>query len=104
MSDWQVGDLAVCIDASDVGGAADPNYVLLEYGRVYNVIGITDDGPGSWVSDYDGLGLILAEVESTNPEGDFAAYRFRKVLPDRHEACETEFVDLLKRSKRRVEA
>lgn len=28
--------------------------------------------------------------------------RFRKILPDKHDACESEFVDLLKRSKRKV--
>jgi hypothetical protein len=34
----------------------------------------------------------------------YAADRFAKIRPDEHAPCEAEFVTLLNRSKRRVEA
>lgn len=98
MSDWQVGDRAVCVDASG-------SRCALTVGRVYSVSGL------DWTEGFAELdgslipcGLLLAEIAPPFPYDGFDPRRFRKILPDQHEACETEFVTLLKRSKRRVVA
>lgn len=95
--DWQVGDLAVCVDASPCrcthGCGADTK---LEEGRVYRVIGVIPPiGFETWVNLDIGLGYV------GNHRGRVGAVtdRFRKIHPDAHEACEDEFVTLLKRSR-----
>ena len=93
MSDWQVGDLAVCVDDRDCRKLAN--------GRVYGVVEVIP--PGSVSSDgvpnSTGItGLRLAGVQN-RPHCAWSEYRFRKVRPDKHEACEDEFVTLLKRGK-----
>lgn len=98
MSDWQVGDLAVCVDASpDFDGEPVP----LEQGTAYRVSGVAFAPRPSrkWGAR---VGLNLLGVEPW-PWG-YASERFRKVVADEHEACETEFVTLLKRLKRKVSA
>lgn len=94
MSDWQVGDLAVCVDARvnpRVGSCP------LQVGRVYRVARVVGSGPCALYGRHS-LGLILAGVPWSEPEGA-AELRFRKIRPDEHKACEPEFVTLLKRSK-----
>jgi hypothetical protein len=93
MSDWQVGDLAVCVRAgrlvNNLGVVGDGTGRLQE-GKTYRVIGLGALG-----------GLIIDGVPCDrerygwgwNPD------RFRKVKPDKHEACEDEFVTLLKRGR-----
>jgi hypothetical protein len=100
--DWQVGDLAVCVDAApcrcgDCGGLP----MLLSEGRPYVV---TEAGDEGW-------GPFLAFAEQVGPKNcytcdEFSAgvERFRKVRRDAHEACEAEFVTLLRRSKRKASA
>jgi hypothetical protein len=92
MSDWQVGDLAVCVDDSPT---LRPHCPLI-VGRTYRVVGISILREG----------LIVAEAVAMNQSfgGGFLMRRFRKVRPDEREACEPEFVTLLKRSKQRVSA
>jgi hypothetical protein len=92
--DWKVGDLAVCV--SSVAGS-----VLVE-GRVYTVTGV--DVAESWYADAGEVGLHLREARANNRCGGFYAYRFRKIRPDEHEACEEEFRILLQLSKKRVQA
>jgi hypothetical protein len=98
MSDWQVGDLAVCVDATS--RIARTGTSLAE-GQVYRVSGL--HMPGKLVrSDFGSpadLGLFLVGLRSVSTSGAFDARRFRKVTPDKHEACEDEFVTLLKRGK-----
>jgi hypothetical protein len=102
MSDWQVGDLAVCVDASSRHPGNMSSSVLRE-GAVYTVIGIAP--PERWITGEYGIGLVFAEVrQPVNSDGSFIATRFRKIRPDKHESCEPEFVTLLKRSRQTVRA
>lgn len=91
MSDWQVGDLAVCVDAELRTYSSWPRSGRLVVGRSYSVRGFR-------VRNCDG-GLNLLMV-GENAEGlGWAEDRFRKIRPDKHEACEDEFITLLKRRK-----
>jgi hypothetical protein len=84
MSDWQVGDLAVCVKP----------VANLQSGAIYRVVSVCCDGSGLNV---DG-GIPLPGTHA------FSSGRFRKLRADQHEACKPEFVTLLKRSKRKVSA
>lgn len=96
---WQVGDLAVCVDAADVAGYPPSNLTL---GAIYTVVavGVAE----SFWNDAGEVGLNLAEVTSPCVSGGYNARRFRKVVKDAHEACEEcpQLLKLLK--KRRVAA
>lgn len=90
--DWSVGDLAVCVEAEfynrDGSPASGP-----ELGGVYTVTDIGTAIEGfTWIG-IDGFGDLGMD-----------ARQFRKIRPDQHEACESEFVTLLKRSRNRVVA
>jgi hypothetical protein len=91
--DWKVGDLALCVDAKRRGGSRNPPLVD---GRTYTVRGFAHISGG----------LLLEEVEAENERHGFGwqMQRFRKIHPDEHEACEEEFVTLLNRIKRKVDA
>lgn len=94
--DWAVGDLAVCVDdnyRSDTTGHAR----LLRTGAVYTVEAVGVNRLGQ-------QGLVLQGIRSGGYLGGYLAERFRKIRPDAHEACEAEFVTLLKRTKRKVGA
>jgi hypothetical protein len=100
--DWQVGDLAVCVDARP--GLYGPSSLV--EGRCYTVAEVlvranpipSGIGPSA-------CGLLFIEIRPADPTDiAFAAARFRKIRPDEHENCEPEFVELLKRSKKRVSA
>jgi hypothetical protein len=101
MSDWNVGDLAVCVDNSPKrasGPVNRRNLALLTVGASYVVswVGIDPDAGGS---------LLLVGVPHDNKGGIIAGFRgdrFRRVVQDKHEACEAEFVTLLKRSRVRA--
>lgn len=101
MSDWQVGDLAVCVDAGPStfnGRLSNPaRYGLLE-GRRYRVTGMIIRADSPW----QGVHCLL--IDDPTFRLGLASIRFRKILPDKHEACEEEFVTLLKRTRRRVSA
>lgn len=76
MSDWQKGDLALCINAKD---EFDVGYCLLELGQVYTVVGVDLRDADIW-----GVGLYLAEVtaiETGSHYGSFWGGRFRKIRP-----------------------
>lgn len=96
MSDWQVGDLAVCVNG-------DPNPLAPErprpkQGATYRVRAITSTGYDPFAQTWT-HGLALDGLGS-----DYAPSRFRKIRPDERKACEPEFVTLLKRSRKTVPA
>jgi hypothetical protein len=97
VSDWQVGDKALCVDAGPDRFYGD---VGLTLGRIYTVVGL----PMGNQYDRWKEGLELGEVRPPKPSVGYASYRFRKIRPDEHEDCEPEFVELLNRSKRKVSA
>lgn len=100
---WQIGDLAVCVDNNPDYLYAEPAisaFARLEVGRVYRVLRIGENDRGS-------LGIDIG-VQNKDL---FAGFNdiwppdcFRKVAPDKREACEPEFVTLIKRAKRPVTA
>lgn len=105
MSDWQVGDLALCVDDGPCGcGYCCGSPSGLVEGKAYTVLAVcpvdpVDDPLRTWLSlVVDSPPLPTWE----HPEEGFSARRFRKIRPDEHEACENEFVILLKLSKQRA--
>ena len=92
--DWQIGDLAVCIEGGDWFSFEKQDFdgIGPELGSVHKV---------TFVSiQHGGVALDFAEW----PDEWFWADAFRKIRPDEHEACEPEFVTLIKRAKRPVSA
>ena len=75
MSDWQVGDLAVCVDASPNKEFGDVSDLVL--GRTYTVTRVLLGGLGIWVREADHTDYLA-----------FRAARFRKIRPDTTEAGE----------------
>ena len=88
---WQVGDLAVCVDDAPCRCCGSNGGMVAK--RIYRVSQVMCDGRGLNVSDIDPA-----------PHVGIVSSRFRKVVQDKREACEDEFVTLLKRSKRKVGA
>ena len=92
---WEVGDLALCVDTDPAHrvfgtGVAGKRFKL---GAVYCVahVGthpVTDE-------------LVLLMEGQSKTAG---AFRFRKIRPDEHQACEEEFRILIMLSKKRVSA
>jgi hypothetical protein len=106
VSDWQVGDLALCVDDGPCRCGNCPAWPIfgLELGKVYRVLAVRLDNQG-----LPGLVVDRPPTPPTDPyhmAGSQIAdrARFRKIRPDEHEACEPEFVTLLKRTKRKVSA
>jgi hypothetical protein len=102
VSDWQVGDKALCVDARRSPGVR--THVPLVEGRIYTVVGVAARRAVHALYGLDTGGLFLAGLVSGGTSGAYAADRFRKIRPDEHSACEEEFVTLLKRTKRTVTA
>lgn len=92
MKGWQVGDLAVCVDADPHKDGNMPTE--LEVGRIYRVNGFARTPRGE-------LLLIIRPPHPSFTYRHPGARRFRKVDPPKHEACESEFVTLLTRIKRK---
>lgn len=94
MSDWAVGDLAVCVDASpyQMPSRAGEPWPMAK-GSIWRV---------NWVG-LSNRGKIALRFEDEPPLDSgkigWRPHRFRKILPDEHEACEEEFVTLLKRKR-----
>jgi hypothetical protein len=93
MTDWQVGDLAVCVDDAERPTSIPSDLAKIKRGNVYRVARILCGG----------LGLQFEEAVTRHSAG-YWEDRFRKIRPDEHQACEPEFVTLLKRAKRPVAA
>lgn len=101
MSDWQVGDLAVCVNSGPSRFGPEKRHNLV-VDKVYRVVGIgggTSDGRAPY-----SLFVAGAKAMYESDGYGFDPDRFRKIRPDEHEACEHEFVTLLKRTKRTVRA
>ena len=94
MSDWQVGDLAVAVGCSRSAGKPSQftqAHLAPPRGAIVRVIGV-----------HPSTQFQLLEIEgypSRHWSRGWGAICFRKILPDKHENCEPEFVQLLKRSK-----
>ena len=81
--DWQVGDLALCVDDGP-SAFGESNLVR---GRCYTVAALSPC--------YDGIpGLHLVEVISKSPVG-FDPPRFRKIRPHSPDAEDAETIRLL---------
>ena len=95
MSDWTVGDLALCVYDGPCWEEPLSNSLRnVRRGNVYTVARLSVDPL------YGRPTLILAGVIATDTRSrTYGAYRFRRILPDKHEPCEAEFVALLKRGK-----
>lgn len=93
MSDWQVGDLALCLYGGRWvtwgSGGEGPSP---QRGAIYKVDRISLVG-----------GLVGLWIEGFTHDC-FEASEFRKIKPDTHEPCEEEFRILLQLSKKRVKA
>jgi len=76
---WQIGDLAVCVNASNYGLQGVFGHLLTE-GKVYKVLRLTT--PPRWLHGEAGLGLVIDGPKNKNPEGDWFEGRFRKVEKD----------------------
>ena len=92
-ADWQVGDLALCVDDGRCTCCGDlffnPNIVVV-------VSGVWTDKGDTWLS--------FAEVQPPDHDHWWLHTDFRKIRPDKHETCEPEFIELLTRIKRKVSA
>ena len=88
MTDWAVGDLAVCVDDRPCNcGCRD---WAIAKGAAYRVTRVWPAGRG---------GLSLDGIDPMPPHIAFGAIRFRKIRPDEHEPCEAEFATFIKRKK-----
>lgn len=104
MSDWQVGDLAVCVDCSEFVCASGTKHTAIYAVPVGTVIKVAAIVPAIIDRGY-GAGEPCGCLNLRNADGKGGNLRrFRKIRPDEHQACEEEFVKLLKRSKRPVSA
>ena len=100
-ADWQVGDLAVCVDASPCRCIPGCGISLgLVNGHIYRVLAVLPAGNGA---DWDNLDVGLGRIPMHRFYGA-CVDRFRKIRPDEHTQCEPEFVTLLQRSRKRVSA
>jgi hypothetical protein len=98
VSDWQVGDLAVRVKYDDPErwypmGTITYGSTLGEIRRVDGVVLVAGE-----------IGLIFADNPSPHRTRAWSSLQWRKIRPDEREACEPEFITLLKRSKRKVDA
>lgn len=95
MSDWQVGDLAVCVDTSPHWYTNIDCPPGLVEGKTYRVLRVCGcQRPGRKIP------ALVVTVDGI----PCATERFRKIRPDELESCEDEFIQLLNRSKQRADA
>lgn len=98
MSDWQIGDLALCVDDGIIhcgGGNMHTGQCAPKRGAVLRVTGIiaVTYALNGKLMDCGCPAIEFAGGLGATPK------RLRKILPDKHEPCEAEFVTLLKRRK-----
>lgn len=99
-SDWQIGDLAVCVMRGRQpcplhAGKIIHRGVALPAGAA-KVVGIRMELLDSGSLAGTQCGCVVLDLDDGSRG---ATWRFRKVRTDAHEACEEEFVTLLKRKK-----
>lgn len=87
MSDWQVGDLALCVKLEPwrLSGTNGPRS-----GHIYRVDVVT-------VNLWGETGLIFHSLPSLGYRGGWNANRFIKVTPPEADAFDRETIDLLNR-------
>lgn len=91
MCDWEAGDLAVCVRDGTIRTPEFTHRGLgLAKGRTYKIVNCAIHEP---------TGQLCLWLEGVASRDGSLALRFRKIRPDAHEACEEEFVTLLKRRK-----
>ena len=93
MIEWQVGDLAVYVDNRDALTGKISPVASFEIGHVTRVTAVFAVGS-----------TPMLYVEGGKNVNGYRASRFRKIHPDEHQACEPEFVMLLRRSKVKINA
>jgi hypothetical protein len=98
VNDWQVGDLALCVADAPCACCGTPTAAVA--GRVYRVTDYYLATRGFWCLSLEGVHPIT----NTKHWRGINAARFRKIRPDELEACEPEFVTLLKRTKHKTPA
>jgi hypothetical protein len=95
VSDWQVGDTAVCIDneprRADAYDAKRCAWLVLGHHYRVRTVGLP-------------YGCIHVEGDGLTAHEGWQPDRFRKIRPDEQQSCEPEFVTLLRRSKQKVSA
>lgn len=90
MSDWQVGDLALCVGYRGPDGWRDFNAPRpARNGMIYQVQ-LVMIAPG-WTA------LVLDGAQSTWTNGAYNARSFRKIPPHEADAFDCEVIDLLNR-------
>lgn len=101
--DWQVGDLALCVDDSPCScGSCGGEPVSVVSGRTYRVLSLVrahqlSNPSRNWiVLQFDG---VVRQGYHKGQKVGANVHRFRKIRPDNHEPCEEEFAKLIKRSK-----
>jgi hypothetical protein len=96
---WQVGDLLVVVPENERAcGCVHRNHTApdqLVVGRAYQFAGFA--APECRCAS--GRAVKLYGMRNRAPHIGYCQGRFRKIRPDEHEACEEEFVTLIKRSK-----
>ena len=95
--DWKPGDWAVCVNA---GPIKCPTHMVVHLGvrspalnSAGRVASVRPCHPARRGTVCHCIALEFADGSSG------IARRFRKILPDKHEPCEQEFVALLKRKR-----
>lgn len=90
MSDWQIGDLALCI-ANRLPPPKDMPSELLRVGAIYTVRSVR------WSNGDRCIAIGLNEVRSRGPLGDWHSCVFRKVTPPEADAFDHETIELMNR-------
>lgn len=93
---WQIGDKAVALGQGSCGFCGPTDDHRIGKGDVLTVVGVIPSWPG--------LPADLDFDEVPSADEPWCSCAFRKIIPDQHEACEEEFVTLLKRTKRKQSA
>lgn len=92
MSDWQVNDLALCVD--DRPNSVAGHNAGLVCGRVYTVTAVVFDWygfPGLQLAELPNPRWVEAETRSFN------AQRFVKVTPPKADEFDTEVIEMMAR-------
>jgi hypothetical protein len=82
MTDWQAGDLALCVRKLEDADSRGKVFLVLQVVPV----------PGGWLEGEDGPGLILRGVDHTQWCGSWHG-NFRRITPD----CEIEGIEVERR-------
>lgn len=85
MSDWQVGDLALCVRATGEPWKYLPGTPAMRAGSIYSVDGVVDI--------CGQCGLIFQEHPSSHPQRAFCASAFRKITPPAADEFDREVIE-----------